>query len=143
MSKRIAYSIAALVIIVMTGAIIFLLPKSSGITNANSFKAISPTAPVIIKVNNAGNLQNATQKPMFESLMEIGALKKTNDKLEQFYHYFNANNLFNELVFKNDFIISLNMSGKNDITPLAVISTSSNNKKDIARKIISDISTNS
>ncbi|MDA3817355.1 MAG: hypothetical protein PF486_08260 [Prolixibacteraceae bacterium] len=143
MPKRIVYSIIVLATIVIVGAVIFLLPNNSGISNANSFKAVSPTAPVIIKVNDAGNIRSATQKPMFESLMEISSFKSTTDELEQFFKYFNANKLFNELVFKNDFIVSLNMSGKNDITPLAVISTNSKNKKDIARKIINYISTNS
>ncbi len=143
MSKRIVYSIIVLATIVIVGAVIFLLPNTSGVSNANSFKAISPSAPIIIKVNNAGNLRNVTRTPMFESLMEINNFKKISEKAEQFFDYFNSNSLFNELVFKNDFIVSFNLSGKNDITPLAVISIDTKNKKDIARKIINHISTNS
>ncbi|MDA3879052.1 MAG: hypothetical protein PF436_01570 [Prolixibacteraceae bacterium] len=138
MSKRHIIITIAIVVFSVVAAFLFFKPTSIH-TQTDVYNAISPNAPVIIKINNLKKYIDIKENEMAGSLISVEQIENTASDVRHFLEFFNTENTFEQLVYKNDFIITLNHSGKNDISPLLIITLNNKQQKELAGTIISKL----
>lgn len=135
MSKRTILITLSAILISLAAAFLLFKPTIKPI-DTDIYNAVSPTAPVIIKINNLNNFLELKKNELAISLQSVEQISQSAQSIRHFIELFNADNEFEQLVFKNECIVSLNNSGKNDITPLMIIAISNKQQKELASKII-------
>ncbi len=145
MSKRAIIISAIAAVFVFTIVIFFLTRKSfNTYEQSGAFNAVPETSPAILRINNPVKFfETLPDNEMVSLLMASQPANTLMLKIFEAFDYLSEFDDFKRLINKNEVLISLNYSGRNDVDPLVIIPVKSKSEADMFSKVVNKIKSNS
>ena len=143
MSKRTIYiSIVIVAIVLIASCFLFIKPQNK-LSESSALKAVPLSSPLIIKINSPLDLRDQfASNEIISTFKTVPQYEKIIDEVNKTGAFINDNEQYKKILKGSDLIVTLNYSGKDDISPLFIVTLKSKSNVDLVNRILNNLKAN-